>query len=61
MIPLLSARLATTRLVLIAPPAGTDVINGARKQASQHDHNTTMQMNLLCSTLKAKTPLEQTN
>jgi hypothetical protein len=37
-IPLLSARLATTRLVLIAPPAGTDIINGARKQASQHNH-----------------------
>lgn len=40
MIPLLSARLATTRLVFIAPPAGTDIVNGARKQAYQHCHNT---------------------
>lgn len=61
MLPLLSARLASTRLVFIIPPAGIDIINGARKQARQRGHNTTMQMSLLCSTLKAKAPLEQTN
>lgn len=61
MLPLLSARLASTRLVFIAPPAGTDIVDRARKQTRQREHNTTMQVSLLCSTLKAKAPLEQTN